>query len=166
MPLAQADEFEAVVVDVSRCDHRGAEAAGNTDRDPVFAEHARCGVGPAQAVLDREDQRVRPDERTRRLGGRRNVHCLGCDDDQLGLARLSRIGRGLDPDDPVAARPLDTQAALADRIDVLLPPVDGPDLVAGATEQATVHRAHRAGADDGDLHVSSGVGTAAIILRW
>ena len=164
--LAQSDELEAVVVDVPRCDHRGPEPAGDADRHALLAEHARRGVRSAETVLDREDERALTDQRTRLLGGRRHVHGLGRDDDQLGLARLGRIRGGMDADDPVAARPLDVQTPLADRIDVLRPPVDGPDLVAGAPEQAGVHRSHCAGADDGDLHVSSELGTAAIILRW
>ena len=62
---------------------------------------------------------LRPDERPRALGRRLDVHRLGRDHDQVGLAGLGRVRRRPDRDDAVAARPLDAQAVRADRLDVL-----------------------------------------------
>ena len=41
---------------------------------------------------------------------------------------------------------------VTDRLDQVLAAVDRPDLVAGTRQEPGVHRAHRAGADDRDLH--------------
>ena len=164
--LAEPDQLEAVVMRVPGCDDRGAESAGDADGHPVLAEDACGNVRAAEAVLDREHQRVRPDQRSRSLGRGLDVHRLGRQDHELRLAGLGRVGRRLDRDDAVAARPLDPQAALADRLDVLLPDVDRPDLVSGAAEQARIDRAHRAGADDCDLHECDDRGMERVTLFW
>ena len=166
LALAEPDQLEAVVMRVPGCDDRGAEPARDADGHPVLAEDARGDVRAAEAVLDREHQRVRPDQRSRSLGRGLDVHRLGREDHELRLADLGRVGRRLDRDDAVAARALDPQAALADRLDVLLPEVDRPDLVSGAAEQPRIDRAHRAGADDRDLHGCDDRGMERVALFW
>ncbi len=150
--FAEPYELHAVVVDVAGCHHRGAEAADHSDGHPVVPEHRRSGVRAAEAVLDREHERRGADERTRAFGCGRRVHRLRRQHDQLGLARIGRVRGGVDPDGPVAARTLDPQPAVTDRLDQVLAAVDRPDLVAGTRQEPGVHRAHRAGADDRDLH--------------
>ena len=86
------------------------------------------------------------------FGRGRRVHRLRRQYDELGLARLGRVRGGIDPDGPVAACPLDTEPVRADRLDQVLAAVDRPDLVAGTRQEPGVHRSHRAGADDRDLH--------------
>ena len=74
-------------------DHRGAEAAGHADGDAVVAEHARGGVRAAEPVLDREHERLGPDERRAPSAAAVDVHRLRREHDQLGLARLGRVRR-------------------------------------------------------------------------
>ena len=70
------------------------------------------------------------------VGGGLDVAGLGGDHHQIGGGGLVRLGRGQEPHDPLAARTRDTQAAAADRVDMLGPGVDGPDLPAAARSPA------------------------------
>src|SRR6266542_822165 len=152
LALAEPDELESVMMDVARLDDRGAEAAGDADRYSLLSEDGGCDVGPAEAVLDRKHERLRSDEHASRLGRRLHVHRLRGDDDELCLADLGCVRGRMNPDDTVAACALDAKASLADRVAMLLPAVDGPDLVPGAREQAGVDGAHRSGPGDGNFH--------------
>jgi hypothetical protein len=106
----------------------------------------------AEAILDREDQRLRPDDRLRRARGRFDVTRLRGDDDQIARTRVRRRRRRIHPYGAVARGAFDAQAVRPNRIDVLAPAVDCPDFVSRAGEQPGVHRAHRAATDDRDLH--------------
>jgi hypothetical protein len=81
-----------------------------------------------------------------------DVHCLRREHHEIALAGVLRIGRGVELDGAVARGAFQAQAVAAHRLDVLAPGVDRPDFVAGGGEQPGVHRAHRTGSDDGDLH--------------
>jgi hypothetical protein len=61
----------------------------------------------------------------------------------------------VDPHGTAAARALHGQPVPQDRLDVLGPDVNRPHLVARVAEDAGVHRPHRTGADDRDLHVEA-----------
>ena len=142
------------MVHVARCDHGGAEASRDADRHPLLAQHAGHLVGAAEAVLDGDDDGVRSEQRPRALGGLLDVPRLGRDDDEVDGAGLSGVGRRLEANGPIPARALHAQPLLADRVDVLSPGVDRPDLVSPVGEQPGVHRAHRADADDCYLHAA------------
>src|SRR6266511_2826100 len=133
-------------MDVARLDDRGPETVGNADCDPLRSEDGGRQVGPAETVLNRKHERSGPDEDARRLGRRLHVHRLRGDDDELGFADLACVRRRPNADDAVSARTLDAEASLPDRVDVLLPAVDGPDLVPGVCKQAGVDGTHRSGA--------------------
>ena len=163
--LAEPDELEPVVVDVPRPDDRRAEPARHADRDAV-AEDTSRQVGPAEAVLDREHKRVRADQRSGRLGGGLDVHRFRREDDEVSLARLRRVGGCVDPHRAISARALDPQPVVADRVDVLLPEVDRPQLVPGIAEQPRVDGAHCANTDDGDLHGCDDREMERVALYW
>ena len=56
--LAEPHQLHAVVMRVAGAAHRRAEAADHADRDPLAPEDARGRVRAAEAVLDREHDRV------------------------------------------------------------------------------------------------------------
>ncbi len=138
------------MTDVPRRDDGGAESARDADHGPLGPEDRGDGVGAADPVLDRQDDGPGAGERVRGLGRGAHVHRLRGDDDQVDLADLRRACRRSDPHRSISGRSLDAQPVTADRRDVRLPGVDGPDVVARRTEQACVDRAHRARADDRD----------------
>src|SRR5205823_13118255 len=72
--LAEVDELPAVVVHVSRRDHRSPETSGHADRNALLTEDGSDPVGAAEPVLDRKDDGVRTDERLRCNCGRFDVH--------------------------------------------------------------------------------------------
>ena len=152
VPLPEPHELPAVVVDVPGSDDRGSEAAGDSDRDRLVTEHGRDPVGAPEAVLDRQDDGVGPDQRRRVSRGGLDVPRLGRDHDELADADLGRVGGRVDADRALPAGALDGQPVRVDRVDVLRPDVERPDLVPGVAEDPGVHRAHRPGADDRDLH--------------
>jgi len=140
------------VVDVAGADHGRAEAADDADRDLLLAEHPGDSLGATEPVLDRQHDRLGADERPHRSRRRLDIVRLRRDHDQVADARLGRVGSRADPDRPVAARPLDAETVRADRLDMLVPAVDCPDLVSRVAENSGVHRSHRTCPDDRDLH--------------
>ena len=101
-----------------------------------------------------------------RLGGGLDVHRFRCEDDEVRLARLRRVGGCVDPHRAIAARTLDPQPVVADRVDVLLPEVDRPHLVPGSAQQPRIHGAHRTHTDDGDLHGCDHSRMGRVALFW
>src|SRR5918999_3399964 len=82
------------------------------------------------------------------------MHGLGCEHHEIAWPGFARVGRGVDLHRAVARGTFDPQALLAHGLDVLAPPIYRPDLVAGRGEERGVDRAHRARADNGDLHLA------------
>ncbi len=150
--LAESDQLHALVLHPTRLDHGGPEAAGDTLQYALFTEYCSRRGGAAEAVLDREHDRVGAEERGCGTSSSLDIHRLGRDDDEVGDSHLLNARRGADRDGPITACSGNAKPAPADGVDVLLPRVDGPDLVAGRGEKPGVDRAHRAGAEDGDLH--------------
>src|SRR5205807_9065970 len=79
-----------------------------------------------ESVLNRRDTAIRKDRR-RRLDCRRRVHRLRRDDAELALRKLLRVTRCSQSTDHVA-RAAEPEAALVDRLDVLLRLVVRPHL--------------------------------------
>ena len=59
--LGEVDRFHAVVVDVPGPLELGAETAGDAEKQVLGAERPLHALDIAEAVLDREDQRLWPD---------------------------------------------------------------------------------------------------------
>ena len=86
-------ELQPVVVGMSGRHDRGAESACNADHDPFRAERGGGRLDRSQAVLDRQHDRIRAEQRMRALGGGAYVHRLRRDHDEVYGADLAGVVR-------------------------------------------------------------------------
>jgi hypothetical protein len=80
-----------------------------------------------------------------------DVERLRRDYDEVADTDLRRLGGRVDADGAVSARALDGQPARPDRLDVVNPRVDRPDIVLCAGQDPRLDGSHGSGTDDGDL---------------
>src|SRR5207302_1606843 len=153
-PLTEPHELPAAVVNVPGPDDRGPEAAGDADRDPLLPEDRGDPVGAAEAVLDRQHDGLWAEQRLCCRSGGLDVVRLRRDHDEVANAHFGRIAGRMDVHRSIPARTFNRQAARPDRIHVVGPDVDGPDLVTGVAEDSGVDGSHSTGADDRDPHRS------------
>ena len=107
-------------------------------------------LGVVDAVLHRQQQRVRAEVRRQRLRRRHRVGRLHAEQHQLRAAGRGGLGVGAQADLFVEHPRLHAQAVIADRRHVGRPP-DQRHVMAGARQHAAEEAAHRAGAHHGDL---------------
>ena len=152
--LADPDQSHPLVVDVSGLGDRRSEPLGDPDQDVLLRDVVRDPLARTEPVLERHDHTVGLEQRC-------DLRCRLIDVRRLGrdhphVAGSGVTGRASDVevvDDVAAAGTRDGQSGGGDRVDVVLPCVDGPHLVTGLAEEAGIHRAHRSSSDDCDLHV-------------
>src|SRR5262249_27847463 len=107
--LAETQQLHAVVVHVAGRLDRGPEAAGDADHHRLLAQHAGHALDAAQAVLDRQDDGLRTDQRRRRAGRVLDLARFRGDDEQVDLPGIARVRAGLHAHDAVAAGAGDAQ---------------------------------------------------------
>ncbi len=147
-------QSHAFVVHVPRLRDRRPEPLGDPDHDVLFRDALGHPLACAQPVLERHDDTVGLQQRCDLRCHRVDVRCLGGDHPDITGPRSSGCVADMEVVDDVAATgPRHGQPGSGDGVDVLLPDVDGPHLVAGLAEEAGVHRAHCSGSDYCDLHV-------------
>ena len=140
------------MVGVARRLDRGAEAPDYADDHTLLAQDPGDLRGTTKAVLDGQNRRLGPEQGAGTGRGRLHLRCLGRDDDKVAGADRGGVGGSAERHRAIAARALEPEPVGGDRIDVRLPGVDGPDLVAGIGHERRIDAAHGAGADDSDLH--------------
>ncbi len=150
--LAEPDQLPAIVMRVTGRLDRGAEATNHTYHQLFAAQDPGNFLRAPKPVLNSQDDCIVAEQRLHVLRRRCYVHRLGGDDHEIGHAHLVRVGRGLKLDDPISACAFDTQTVSTNRLDMLAPRVDRPNLITRITEQPGIHRAHRTGAHDRNLH--------------
>ncbi len=112
-------------------------------------EHAAQLVRVVDAVLETDDRSVTTHVRCERARRRFGVRRLDAHEHDVGVARCIDLRRSANLDGFAPVRPLDDEAALQDRVDVLRAP-DQCHGRAGAREHSAEIAADGAGAEDGD----------------
>jgi hypothetical protein len=151
--LADPDQAHPLVVHVTRLGNRRPESLGDADHDMLGRYALGNALAGPEAVLERHHDGLGLQQRRDRERGAVDVGRLRGDHPDIGRPRIRREPTDVEIlDDEAAARARDREPVALDRVEVALPDVDRPHLVAGSREEAGVHRAHRTGADNGDLH--------------